>query len=127
MTPEERDAFVSVPRVGVLSTVDALGRAHAVAVWYLWRDGAFHITTDRGSQKHRNVGRTGRASLTIIDGPRYLTAEGPAAVRDPISLKDRLALHVHYRGEEAGRKAVADNGHEHMVILELRPERWLGR
>ncbi len=46
--------------------------------------------------------------------------------RDPISLEDRLALHVHYRGEEAGRKVVADNRHEHMVILELRPERWLG-
>ena len=126
MTPEEREAFISEPRVAVFSTVDAKGRVHSVPVWFLWRDGVYQVVTDRGSQKHRNAVRAGRASLATVDGARYITAEGPISVRDPISLEDRLALHVHYRGEEAARKVVANNRHEHMVILELTPERWLG-
>ncbi len=126
MTPEEREAFIREPRVAVFSSVDPRGRTHAVPVWFLWRDGAFHVVTDRGSQKHRNAARTGRASLAIVDGTKYATAEGPVTVRDPITLADRMELHTHYRGEEAARKVVANNRHEHMVILELRPERWLG-
>ena len=126
MTPEERDAFIREPRVAVLSTVDAKGRAHAVPVWFLWRDGAFRIITDRGSQKHRNAVRTGRAALSIVDGPKYVTAEGPVTVLDPITLDDRLELHVHFRGEDAARKVVENNRHEHMVILQITPERWLG-
>lgn len=126
MTPKEREAFIHEPRVAVLSTVDAKGRAHAVPVWFLWEDGVFEVITDRGSQKHRNAARTGRASLAIVDGPKYVTAEGSITVRDPISLEERLALHVHYRGEDAARQVVANNRHEHMVILELTPERWLG-
>lgn len=99
---------------------------HAVPVWFLWKGGAFEVITDRGSQKHRNAERCGRAALTVVDGPRYVTAEGPVTVRDPISLGERVALHTHYRGEDAARQIVANNRHEHMVILELRPERWLG-
>lgn len=126
MTPEERQAFITGPRVAVFSTADAKGRVHSVPVWFLWQNGVFEVVTDRDSQKHRNAVRAGRASLAIVDGRKYVTAEGPTAVRDPISLEDRLALHIHYRGEEAARKVVANNRHEHMVILELRPERWLG-
>jgi PPOX class probable F420-dependent enzyme len=126
MTPEERNAFLSEARTAVLATVDAKGRTHAVPVWYLWRDGAFRIITDRGSQKHRNAVRAGRASLTIVDGYRYASAEGSVSVQDPISLDDRLALHVAYRGEDGARKAVADGRHAQMVILVLKPERWFG-
>jgi PPOX class probable F420-dependent enzyme len=126
VTPEEREGFIAEPRVAVFSTVDPRGRVHAVPVWFLWRDGAFRIITDRGSQKHKNAERTGRASLAIVEGPKYVTAEGPVTVHDPISLDDRLELHIHYRGEDAARTIVANNRHEHMVILELKPEQWLG-
>ena len=128
MTPDERDAFLSQPRTAVLTTVDAHGRAHAVPVWYRWDGGAFRIITDRGSQKHRNVQRTGRASLCVDerDGAfRYVTGEGPVEVLDPLTYDERLALHVHYRGPEAAKKVVDRGGHERMVLLVLTPERWL--
>ena len=125
MTPAEREAFVSRPMTAVLSTIGKGGRIHAVPVWYLWRDGTFLVGTDRGSQKHLNAERTGRATLSIVEGFKYVTAEGPVTT-GPMTLEDRLALHTHYRGAEAAAKSTADGHHERMVMLLLRPERWLG-
>ncbi|MGE0601590.1 MAG: TIGR03618 family F420-dependent PPOX class oxidoreductase [Dehalococcoidia bacterium] len=126
MTPEEREAFVSAPNTAILATVDSHGRAHAVPVWYLYEGGAFLVLTDRGSQKHKNVLRTGRATLCIDDRRSFktVTAEGSVEVRDPVTYETRLRLHTHYRGEEGGKKAAANGAHERMVALILTPERW---
>jgi PPOX class probable F420-dependent enzyme len=126
MTPEERAAFLATPRTGVFATVDAKGRAHAVPVWYLFEDGEFLVITDRGSQKHRNAERSGRAALCIDDRQSFqtLTAEGPVRVIDPLDYETRLRLHTWYRGEEAAKKSTAGNAHEHMVALVISPERW---
>lgn len=122
----KRDAFIAEPRTAVFSTVDTRGRSHAVPVWYLWKDGEFRVVTERGSQKHRNAARTGRAAVTIVDGPRYVMAEGPVRVVDRLSYEQRLALHTHYRGTEAAKASTADGAHERMVLLVLTPQRWLG-
>jgi PPOX class probable F420-dependent enzyme len=125
----DRDAFIREPRTAVLSTTGRDGRVHAVPVWFLWDGTAFRIFTERGSAKHRNAARTGRAALCIDDRDdrfEYTTAEGPVTVQDPVSYDERLALHTHYRGPEAARKVVDQGGHERMVMLVLRPEKWLG-
>lgn len=127
MDEQERLDFVDRPMTAVLSTVDKQGRAHAVPVWYLYRDGIFEIYTGRGSQKHKNVVSTGRAALCIDerDGVfRHLTAEGPCEVQDMVTVEERLSLHRRYRTEEAARAIVDGGGHESMVVLRLRPERW---
>ena len=127
MTPEERGQFLSQPRTAVLASVDRAGRAHAVPVWYRWDGEVFRILTDRGSAKHRNIERTGRAALCIDDRDgsfSTLTAEGAVEVVEPVSYEERLALHTHYRGPEAARKLVDRGGHERLVLLLLRPERW---
>ena len=129
MDQAERDTFLAQPQVAVLSTLSKDGRIHSVPVWYLYAGGLFRILTARGSAKHRNIERTRRASLCIDqrDGAfRYVTAEGPVAVTDPVIFDERLALHTHYRGEEQARRIVAKGGHEEMVMLVLTPERWLG-
>ena len=122
----KREAFIAGARTAVFSTVDARGRSHAVPVWYLWKDGTFRVITERGSQKHRNAERSGRAALTVVDGPRYVMAEGPVRVVDPLSYEERLELHAHYRGPEGAATSTADGAHERMVLLVLTPERWLG-
>ena len=126
MTPEEREQFVPAPNVAVLATVDGHGRAHAVPVLYLYENGRFLVLTDRGSQKHKNVLRTGRATLCIDDRRSFktVTAEGPVEVQDQVTYETRLRLHTHYRGAEAALKTVANGAHEHMVALMLTPERW---
>ena len=125
----DRDAFIREPRTAVLATTGRDGRVHAVPVWFLWDGAVFRILTERGAAKHRNAVRSGRAALCIDDRDgrfEYTTAEGPVTVQDPVTYDERLALHTHYRGAEAAKKVVDQGGHERMVMLILRPEKWLG-
>ncbi len=129
MDSSQRETFLNQPRTAVLSTLSEHGRIHAVPVWFRWDGGAFRIITGRGSAKHRNVLREGRASFCIDERQgtiAYLTAEGPVRVEDTVTKEERLALHTLYRGAEAARKVVDGGGHDGMVLLILTPERWLG-
>lgn len=128
MTPEERAAFLGEAHTGVFATTGRDGRIHAVPVWYSYDGERIRIITERGSVKHRNAVRTGRAALCVDDRVtfRYVTAEGPVTVQGPVSYEERLALHVRYRGEAAARRVVDQGGHERMVTLILHPEHWLG-
>lgn len=126
--PADRDAFLQQPRTAVIATTRRDGRIHAVPVWYTWDGQVFRVLTERGSAKHRNIERSGRASLCVDerDGPfRYVTAEGTVTVQDSVTYDERLALHTHYRGAEAAKPIVDRGGHEKMVMLILTPERWL--
>ncbi len=129
MTPAERDAFLREPRTAVLATAGRDGRIHTVPVWFSYDGSVFRVITERGSVKHRNAARAGRATLCVDerDGTlRYVTVEGPVAVQDPVSYEERLALHTLYRGPEKAKQIVDRGGHEKMVILILTPERWIG-
>ena len=127
-TNAKRDELLRKPHTAVLATQWTRGRVHQAPVWYLYEDGAFKIITGRGSQKHRNVERNGRASICVDEREgrfAYVLAEGPVSVVDPVSFEQRFALHRHYRGEEGAHRAVDGGGHEKMVMLVLRPERWI--
>ena len=127
MEQEERQGFVDRPLTAVFATVDRHGRPHAVPVWYLYRDGVFEVFTDSKSRKASNVRATGRAALCIDEregGYRHITAEGPCEIEDSVTKEARFSLHRRYRSEEAARTIVDRGGHEKMVILRLRPERW---
>ncbi|MGI8550457.1 MAG: pyridoxamine 5'-phosphate oxidase family protein [Dehalococcoidia bacterium] len=125
-----RDELLVRPLTAVLATSWTRGRIHAVPVWYRFSEGTFRILTERGSQKHRNALRSGRATLCIDEREqlyRFVMVEGGVTVVDPVSYEQRLALHVHYRGESAAHRIVDAGGHEKMVMLVLHPERWLDR
>jgi len=128
MDDQQRAALLAAPRTAVLATQWTKGRVHQAPVWFLYEDGAFTIITGRDSQKHRNVQRSGRATICVDQREgafAYVMAEGPVEVIDTVTYDQRLALHRHYRGEEGARAAVAQGGHEGMVLLVLRPERWI--
>ncbi|MEO9255996.1 MAG: TIGR03618 family F420-dependent PPOX class oxidoreductase [Tepidiformaceae bacterium] len=128
MDQRERDTFLAQPLTAVISTLSASGRIHSVPVWYLYNDGTFLIITGRGSAKHRNIERSGRATLCVDQregAVRYVTAEGPVTVSDPLSQEQRLALHTHYRGPEQAQRVIEKGGHEGMVLLTLNTEHWL--
>ncbi len=129
MEQTDREQFVAQPLTAVLATQWPDGRIHAMPVWYLYEEGTFKIITERGSQKHRNAERSGRATLCIDEREgkmRHVMVEGPVNVADPVSYEQRLALHRQYRGDDAARKVVDRGGHEKMVMLILQPERWIG-
>ncbi len=77
--------------LATLATTRADGTPHVVAVGFTFdaAAGRARVITFEGSQKVRNVERGGYAALTHVDGPRWLTLEGPARIRrDPESVRD---------------------------------------
>jgi PPOX class probable F420-dependent enzyme len=76
-------AFLGERHLGTLTTLRSDGTPHVVAIAFTDGAGRVQIITSEGTQKVRNVDRTGWAAVCQVDGPRWLTLEGPAhVVRD---------------------------------------------
>ena len=94
-----------------LATLRADGTPHVVAVGFTWdpEAGLARVITVEGSQKVRNVDRGGYASVTNIDGPRWLTLEGPARVtREPERVRDAEERYARrYRQPQPNPRRVA--------------------
>ncbi|MCR5976507.1 TIGR03618 family F420-dependent PPOX class oxidoreductase [Gordonia jinghuaiqii] len=75
--------FLTERHLGTLATLRADGTPHVVAVGFTWdpEAGLARVITFEGSQKVRNAERGAYAAVTNVDGPRWLTLEGPATVR----------------------------------------------
>jgi nitroimidazol reductase NimA-like FMN-containing flavoprotein (pyridoxamine 5'-phosphate oxidase superfamily) len=93
LTPVELDAFLAEIRLCHFATVDDKGRPRVRPLWYLWRDGAFWLTT-RMEIRHtgRDLGSQKIATLSIAsdDKPyRAVIATGEVEVlgRDEALLK----------------------------------------
>jgi len=79
-------AFVAERHLATLVTLRADGTPHAVPVGFTFRvegeQAYVRVITSASAVKAANVRRTARASVTQIDGPRWVTFEGPAVVLD---------------------------------------------
>ena len=121
--------FVQKPRVARLATTRPDGAPHVAPVWFRYQDGDFLVLTDRGSQKHRNIERDARVSFCIDDdAPPYHTVivRGRARVEPSPEPAWRLALAVHYLGEERGRRYIEENDSPDGVLVRIVPERVIG-
>ncbi|GAC83189.1 hypothetical protein GP2_009_00530 [Gordonia paraffinivorans NBRC 108238] len=103
--------FLTERHLGTLATLRADGTPHVVAVGFTWdpEAGLARVITVEGSQKVRNVDRGGYASVTNIDGPRWLTLEGPARVtREPERVRDAEERYARrYRQPQPNPRRVA--------------------
>ncbi|MFF0543968.1 PPOX class F420-dependent oxidoreductase [Nocardia thailandica] len=83
LTPAALD-FVTERHLASLTTLRADGTPHVVAVGFTWdpEAGLVRVITDGASVKARNARRGGYAAVHQVDGPRWLTLEGPATVLD---------------------------------------------
>jgi PPOX class probable F420-dependent enzyme len=101
---------VERPYIATLATVRRDGSPHTAPVWYRYEHGAFFVLTDEGSQKHKNIMRDPRVELCIDDRERApfhtVIVRGRATVLPHPGAAWRLALAVHYLGEERGRRYV---------------------
>jgi PPOX class probable F420-dependent enzyme len=83
--------FVRERHLATLATLRADGTPHLVAVGFTWdaAAGLARVITNAASVKARNAGRGGFAAVSQVDGARWLTIEGSAAVlADPESVAD---------------------------------------
>ena len=118
----EAHAFLHDRHLGTLSTVRADGTLHVCAVGFTWDPDALlvRVITGDGSQKVRNVERSGRAAVGQVDGGRWLSLEGPARVtRDPAEIATAVARYTErYQEPRVNPRRVA---------IEITVERVLGR
>lgn len=83
--------FMTDRHLATLSTIGPDGRIHSVPVGFSYRDGIARVITSGTSQKVANARRDPRATLSQVDGARWLTVSGVARVSDD---KDDVALAV---------------------------------
>lgn len=76
LTPAERDALLERSFTVVLSSLDRRGYPHAVAMWYIVRDGCILMTTYAKSQKAVNLRRDPRCSVMLEEGREYHELRG---------------------------------------------------
>lgn len=86
--------FVTDRHLATLSTFGPDGRIHVVPVGFSYRDGIARVITSGDSQKVVNLRRDPRATLSQVDGGRWITLAGTARVLDdPESV--RLAVELY--------------------------------
>ena len=118
-------SFLKERHVGTLTTMTPDGRLHVVAIAFTYEpsDGLIRMITFGTSKKVKNLRQAGdaaRAAVGQVDGPRWLSFEGPArVVDDPEGVAKAVALHA------LRYKQPSDNPAR--VAIELTPEQILGR
>jgi PPOX class probable F420-dependent enzyme len=120
--PLEAEAFLAERHLATLTTRRPDGSLHAVAVGFTWDPEAAvaRVITSGTSRKVRHVEAGSRAVLAQVDGPRWLSLEGPARVRrDPGA--------VAYAEERYAARYRTPRPNPARVVLEVTVERVLGR
>ncbi|MTE23805.1 PPOX class F420-dependent oxidoreductase [Microbacterium sp. ZXX196] len=112
-------SFVRERHLATLSTLAPWGGIHVVPVGFTFHDGIVRIITSGGSQKVKNVLRAGMATVSQVDGARWLTFPGRASVSDdPDEVARAVALY-------AGRYRTPRENPTR-VVIRIEPTRLLG-
>jgi PPOX class probable F420-dependent enzyme len=113
--------FLTERHLATLTTVRPDGSPHVVAVGFTWDqgEGLARVITDGGSRKAAHVRSGSRAVVAQVDGPRWMSLEGPAVVSDdPARVADAVRRY-------AGRYRVPRDNPTR-VVIEIAVDRVLG-
>jgi PPOX class probable F420-dependent enzyme len=113
--------FLTERHLATLTTLRADGSPHVVAVGFTWdaETGLARVITDGGSRKAAHVRAGSRAAVAQVDGPRWMSLEGPAVVSDdPLRVSDAVRRY-------ASRYRVPRENPTR-VVIEISVERVLG-
>ena len=113
--------FLSERHLATLTTLRPDGSPHVVAVGFTWDDaaGLARVITDGGSRKASHVRAGSRAVVAQVDGPRWMSMEGPAVVSaDPERVADAVRRY-------SGRYRVPRENPTR-VVIEIAVDRVLG-
>ena len=132
MTKQERERFLSDPRVGIISIADEGRGPLTVPVWYAYDPGGdLRVVTGGTSRKARLLERARRFSLCVHTDTapyKYVSVEGPVVATEAADIERDLRPLAHrYLGANGGDAYIAATREEHAgnVLLRMRPERWL--
>lgn len=120
ITPEVEE-FLHAQRNLILATVRRDGTPQLSPVWYVWRGGAFFISTVTSTAKWKNLVRDQRCS-GIIDHPdgQYVYVSGVAELDDGDVYDTTLEIVRRYKTEdeiEAYMESIYREGHRTIIRL----------
>jgi len=93
ISPEARE-FASGNILATLSTIGPDGSIHVVAVGFTLVGNTARVITSGPTQKVRNIERDSRATLSQLEGRRWLTLSGKAHIeRDAESVAEAVRLY----------------------------------
>lgn len=105
LTSEVR-AFLEERRYATVATINESGMPQLTAIWYALQGNVVLMNTAAGRLKHRNLQRDPRVSICIVDGERYVTLYGRAALIDDQAQakEDDYQLAIRYDGLEQAKE-----------------------
>ncbi|MCP9997312.1 pyridoxamine 5'-phosphate oxidase family protein [Streptomyces werraensis] len=132
LSREEREQFLSEPRVAALAVDAGEGRAPlTVPIWYQYAPGEdVWIITGLHSRKNRLLQAAGRFSLLVERAEptiRYVSVEGPVVDTSPVTIEKLREISARYLPAEKveGYVDFAWKNHGEQVVVRMRPERWV--
>lgn len=129
MTQDEKEAYLSEVRIGVLAINDAGSGPLTAPLWYDYRPGGeifMILAADSRKGKLLAVGQ--RVSLVVQSEAlpySYVSVEGPVTSVSPVTFDELLSMAYRYLGEKQGRQYAQAAGIEKEIGVRVRPERWL--
>ncbi len=123
------EEFLATQRNLILATVRRDGTPQLSPVWYVWREGAFSISTVTSTAKWKNLVRDSRCS-GIVDhlSGQYVYVSGTAELDEGDVSDTTLEIVRRYKTEdeiEAYMESIYREGHR--TIIRLAPERVIHR
>ena len=129
MTQDEKEAYLSEVRIGVLAINDAGSGPLTAPLWYDYRPGGeFFMIVAADSRKGKLLAVGQRVSLVVQSEAlpySYVSVEGPVTSVSPVTFDELLSMAYRYLGEKQGRQYAQAAGIEKEIGVRVRPERWL--
>lgn len=130
MTPEQIEAYLSMPHIADLATVRPDGSPHVAPVWFLYEDGVVKVLAEAGSVKIRNMKSEPRVSVSIATDQqpyKYVIVNGVAEISEG-DISDILRrISVHYQVPEEGERYAEKTLRElDLCLITIRPSKLIG-
>jgi PPOX class probable F420-dependent enzyme len=127
LTADEQAAFLREHRKCALATLDPGGFPHVVAMNFVFRDGAFYMTSYGKAQKVVNIRRDPKVGIMVETGGAYAELKGVMArgeceiIEDPDAVGQALAWLG--EGRATARPSGAAQSAPKRVLLKIHPRR----
>lgn len=127
LTPAEQEAFLREHKKCSLATLDKNGFPHLVAMNFVYRDGAFYMTSYGKAQKVLNARRDPRVAVMVESGGQYAELKGIMARGDCeiIDAPERVGEVFAWMGaaREAARPSGAAQSVPKRIVMKIVPRR----
>lgn len=135
LTAQEIEALLALDVPARLATVDAAGYPHVTPLWFVWAEGAFHLTSFPDRPHLRRLSANAHAGLCIdVEEPERVDGERPNRQVRAIGQAELFAdaggawtqriTEKYLRGPTAPARSAARSADER-VVIRLRPHRLL--